>query len=89
MYTQRKGSKMLLQATHIHAASNLDASGVTFALHNNDYTEDSVKTATFAGMTTNGSFVYNCTYFDTDTGKDDDCMVYVHYTNLFKLVADY
>lgn len=80
---------MLLQATHIHAAMNLDAVGVTFALHNNDYPEDSVKSASYAGMTANGSFVYHCTYFDTDTQKDEDCIVYVHYTNLYKLVADY
>jgi hypothetical protein len=80
---------MLLQTTHINAAMSLDAAGVTFALHNNDYPEDSVKTAVYAGMTANGSFVYHCTYFDTDTGKDEDCIVYVHYTNLYKLVADY
>jgi hypothetical protein len=80
---------MLLQATHIHAAMTLDAAGVTFALHNNGYPEDSVKSAVYTGMTANGSFVYNCTYFDTNTGKDEDCMVYVHYTNLYKLVADF
>jgi hypothetical protein len=80
---------MLLQETHINAAMKLDAAGVTFALHNNDYPEDSVKTASYAGMTANGSFVYHCTYFDTDTGKDENCIVYVHYTNLYKLVADY
>lgn len=80
---------MLLQQTHINAAMSLDAAGVTFALHNNDYPDDSVKTASFAGMTANGSFVYNCTYADDDTGKDEDCRVYVYYTKLFKLVADY
>ena len=56
---------MLLQPVHINAAMSLDAAGVTFALQNNDLLEDSVKTASFAGMTTHGSFVYNCTYFDT------------------------
>ena len=80
---------MLLQQTHINAAMSLDAAGVTFALHNNDYPDDSVKTAAYAGMTANGSFVYHCTYFDSDTDKDEDCMVYVHYNNLCKLVADY
>lgn len=80
---------MLLQPTHIRAAMALDAAGVTFALRNNDYPDDSVKTATYKGMTANGSFVYDCTYFDADTGKDDDCIVYVHYNNLCKLVADY
>ena len=80
---------MLLQKTHINAAMSLDAAGVTFALHNNDYPDDSVKTASYAGMTANGSFVYHCTYFDEDTGKDEDCMVYVHYTYIGILVADY
>lgn len=79
---------MLLHPVHINAAMSLDAAGVTFALRNNDY-DDSVKTASCEGMTTTGSFVYHCTYFDIDSGKDEDCTVYVHYTNLFKLVADY
>ena len=79
---------MLLQIPHIHAAMNLDAAGVTFALKNNDL-DDTVKTASYAGMTQGGSFVYHCTYFDTDTGGDEDCIVYVHYNNLCKLVADY
>lgn len=80
---------MLLQITHIHAAMNLDAAGITFALRNNDYPDDSVKTATYMGMTANGSFVYDCTYFDTDIGKDTECHVYVHYNQMCKLVADY
>ena len=80
---------MLLQQTHINAAMSLDAAGVTFALHNNDYPEDSVKTATYAGMTENGSFVYHCTFFNDDTCVDEDCSVFVYYTNLCKLVADY
>lgn len=79
---------MLLKKEHINSAMNLDAAGVTFALKNNDL-DDTVKTASYKGMTANGSFVYDCTYFDEDTGKDEDCFVYVHYTNLFKLVADY
>ena len=79
---------MLLHPVHINAAMSLDATGVTFALKNNDM-DDTVKTASFAGMTTNGSFVYHCTYFDTDTGEDEDCIVYVYYTKMFKLVADY
>lgn len=80
---------MLLQHTHINAAMKLDAAGVTFALRNNDYQNEIVKTATFVGMTEGGSFVYDCTYFDDDTNKDEDCRVYVYYTRLFKLVADY
>lgn len=80
---------MLLQITHIHAAMNLDAAGITFALHNNDYPEDSVKSASYLGMTANGSFVYDCKFFDTDMGKDEDCIVYVHYNQMCKLVADY
>ena len=84
-----QGKNMLLKKEHINSAMSLDAAGVTFALHNNDFPDDSVKTAQFSGMTTNGSFVYHCTYFDTDTGTDEDCMVYVYYTKLFKLVADY
>ena len=80
---------MLLQPTHIHAAMNLDAAGITFALHNNNYPEDSVKSASYLGMTANGSFVYDCTYFDTDIGKDTECHVYVHYNQMCKLVADY
>ena len=79
---------MLLQKTHINAAMSLDAAGVTFALKNNDL-DDTVKTASFAGMTQNGSFVYDCTYADDDTGKDEDCRVYIYYTKTFKLVADY
>ena len=80
---------MLLQQTHISAAMSLDAAGVTFALHNNDYPEDSVKTATYMGMTANGSFVYDCTYYDENFNHDEDCIVYVHYNALCKLVADY
>jgi hypothetical protein len=79
---------MLLQLTHINAAMSLDAAGVTFALKNNDM-DDSVKTASYAGMTANGSFVYHCTFFDTDTCQDEYCMVYVYYTNMYRLVADY
>ena len=79
---------MLLQQTHINAAMNLDAAGVTFALRNNDM-DDTVKTASYAGMSPGGSFVYHCTYADDDTGVDEDCIVYVHYNNLCKLVADY
>lgn len=80
---------MLLQQTHINAAMNLSAMGVSFALRNNNYKDDSVNTATYVGMTANGSFVYACTYFDEDLDEDADCIVYVYYNNLCKLIADY
>lgn len=80
---------MLLKKEHINSAMSLDVAGVTRALNNNGYPEASVKTAVFAGMSETGTFVYHCTYFDTDTQKDEDCSVYVNYTNLYKLVADY
>ena len=79
---------MLLQPVHINAAMSLDAAGVTFALKNNDM-DDTVKTASYVGMTANGSFVYHCTFFNDDTCVDEDCSVFVYYTNLCKLVADY
>jgi len=80
---------MLLKKEHINSAMSLDAAGVTFALRNNEYFDDSVKTATFGGMTESGSFVYFCTFYDESTGVDEDCIVYVRYTSLGKLVADY
>lgn len=80
---------MLLQKTHLHTVMNLDANGVTLALHNAGFPEDSVKTATFAGMTSGGTFIYNCTYFDTDTKTDEDCRVHVYFTNKGVMHADY
>jgi hypothetical protein len=80
---------MLLKKEHINSAMSLDAAGVSFALRNNDYPDDKVKTATFGGMTEMGSFVYHCTYADSDTCKDEDCIVYVRYNKLCKLVAEY
>ena len=80
---------MLLQKTHIHSAMNLGANGITLALHNAGYAEDCVKTAEFVGLTVGGSFVYNCTYFDTDSGVDEDCMVFVYYTNTGVMQAGY
>jgi hypothetical protein len=80
---------MLLQPVHINTAMSLGANGVTLALHTNGYVEDVVSAASFAGMTANGCFVYHCTYFDTDTRKNEDCMVYVHYNNRNVLVAEY
>ena len=80
---------MLLHQTHINAAMNMSAMGVSFALRNNGYEDDSVLTASFSGMTTHGSFVYECTYFDDHEGRNKDCKVYVHYNSFYILVADY
>lgn len=80
---------MLLKQVHINSAMSLSPNGVTLALHNGGYIEDLVKTATFGGMTTSGSFVYYCTYFDTDTREDEDCIVYVKFTERGVMRADY
>jgi hypothetical protein len=80
---------MLLRATHINSAMSLTAPAVTVALHNAGYFEDSVKTATFRGMTPSGSFVYDCTYFDTDMQQDEDAIVYVHFTSNLVMNASY
>ena len=48
-----------------------------------------VQSDSFSGMTTHGSFVYECTYFDDHEGRNKDCKVYVHYNNFYVLVADY
>lgn len=84
---------MLLKMEHINSAMSLDAAGVNFALRNNGYHDDTVLTAVFHGMSQTGSFVYHCTYHDNDDGSHDgtdaDCIVYVKYNKLFRLVADY
>ena len=80
---------MLLKKEHINSAMSLDAVGVSFAVRNKGYTDDSVKTAVFGGMTTSGSFVYYCTYADSDTGKDEDCIIYVRYTERGVLTGEY
>lgn len=80
---------MLLKLEHIVSATKLEPVTIDFALARNGYSDDSVKTATFAGMTTSGSFVYECTYFDKETQQDESCRIYVAYDNFGKLVADY
>lgn len=80
---------MLLKLEHIVSATKLAPVTVEFALARNGYTDDRIKTAAFVGMTTNGSFVYQCTYDDKLEGSVQDCRVYVSYDNFGKLVADY
>lgn len=80
---------MLLKLEHIVSATTLAPVTVEFALARSGYTEDRIKTAVFAGMTTNGSFVYDCVYDDKLAGMLQDCRVYVSYDNSGKLVADY
>jgi hypothetical protein len=79
---------MLLKLEHIISATKLSANTINSALKRNGY-DDTVKSANFAGMTTNGSFAYECTYADDSTGQDEDCRIYIAYDNFGKLVADY
>lgn len=79
----------MLNKQQIIAAMSLDADGITEALDNNDYVDDSVLTAEFTGWTRYGSFTYTCTYFDEDLGTEEECIVYVTYTKQMQLVADY
>lgn len=81
---------MILNARYVTTLMTLTAQDITAALERNEYHGDSVKTAAFAGLNTrSGSFVYNCTYHDTETEKDEDCQVYIHFNNLMQLVAEY
>jgi hypothetical protein len=79
----------MLNKQQIISAMSLDADGITAALRNNDYQDESVLTAEFTGMTRNGSFTYTCTYNDQDLGTEEDCIVYVTYTKQMRMVADY
>lgn len=79
----------MLNKQQVITAMSLDADAVTAALRNNDYPDESVLTAEFAGLTRNGSFTYTCTYRDEDLGTEEDCIVYVTYTKQMQLVADY
>jgi hypothetical protein len=79
----------MLTKQQIISAMSLDADGITAALRNNDYQDESVLTAVFTGMSSSGSFVYECTYNDTDLGTEEACTVYVRFNGVMKMVADY
>jgi hypothetical protein len=79
----------MLTKDQIISAMSLDADGVTAALRNNDYQDESVLTAVFKGMNDNGSFVYECTYNDTYDATEQACMVYIHFNERMQMVAEY
>lgn len=79
----------MLTKDQIISAMSLDANEVTAALRNNDYQDESVLTAVFKGMNSNGSFVYECTYNDSYGNTEQVCTVYVRFNRVMKMVADY
>lgn len=86
-HTHIKGASMLLKLEHIIAATKLAPVTIEFALARNGYPNDRVDTASFMGMTPNGSFAYEISYpgiEEVETGR-----VYVYYDEQGKLLADY
>jgi hypothetical protein len=79
---------MLLKKEHVTKAMNLSTGDVVHALERNGY-KDKISYIDFRGMTTNGSFVYECTYIDLNTGNQDSGNVYVHYNERGLLIADF
>jgi len=79
---------MLLQREHVTKALNLSTGDIIHALERCGY-YDKVSYIDFRGMTTDGHFVYSCTYLDLDTGKKDTANVYVRYNERGLLLAEF
>ena len=80
----------LLNISQIAAAMALLESDIKRALARNGYEDaDELLSAECAGMTHEGTFVYNITFTDANTGLVGSGRIYVHYTNNGTLVADY
>lgn len=69
---------MLLTTKQIIAATKLDSYGIEAALNRTGY-NDHCKSATYLGMTYNGSFVYEIEYADKHFADDESCRVYIAY----------
>lgn len=79
---------MLLKKEHVTKAMQLTTGDVRQALQRSGYT-DPISAVTFMGMTTSGSFVYDVSYINIDTGHTEDGAVFVYYSDKGLLHADY
>ena len=79
---------MLISKEKILHAMNLTPGDIARALEANGYEAGIADTATFQGLTSQGSFQYRVAYKD-HTGQDEHSVVYVRYTAFYTLVANH
>lgn len=80
---------MLLELENIKYATELSVAAIELAFARNGYPDEKFVTADFIGMTPTGSFVYQCTYPDMDTGGSCNARTYLNYNKDGILVGDY
>ena len=88
-HIQTKGLKMLIQPEAFNQAFKLTRAAVVRILEASGYKDNKISCVEFAGITTEGKFVYKTEYIDLDTGDTAHGHVYVSFNKEGKLVADY